>query len=206
MRKTPFLRIRYPWASDVVNAADVQSMAQDVDQALVQTFNLATNYSRMSSVIVQRAAAQSITKATLTAISFDNLVIDNGTDAPYANGAWWNSSNPTRLTAPAPCVVLASAMLSLQVTAALGTSGAIQCTVTKNGASSGTDLQGSKWNPISTDVNYQGVSALTMWKLNTGDYLELKAYWTGSPAGPFSTDTFDKTVLSLAVVALPSVA
>lgn len=207
MRKTPFARIRYPWASDTVNVADVQSMASDVDQALVNTANLAGMFSRMSSVTVQRAAAQSITKSTNTAISFDTVVLDNGTDSPVANGAWYNAAVPTRLTAPAPCVVLASGLIPLNLTAAFGTTGCIQAAIALNGVSSGPNMQGSKWGPTSTDTGYQAASALSMWKLSTGDYLELKVFWTGTPAGPLSTVASFGNVptFSLAMIALPSV-
>lgn len=207
MRRTPFQRLRYPWASDTVNVGDVQSMANDIDQALVQTASLGSMFSKMSSVIVQRTAAQSIAKTTNTAISFDTLVLDNGTDSPTTNGAWFNATVPTRLTAPMACVVLASGMFSLQLTSAFGTSGCLQAAIALNGVSSGANLQGAKWGPISTDTGYQAVSALSMWKLNAGDYLELKAFWTGTPAGPLSTSAnFDVPTLSVAVVALPTVA
>jgi hypothetical protein len=205
MRKTPFLRIRYPWASDVVNAADVQTMAQDIDAALVQTATLAGNFSRFSSVVVQRAAAQSITKATLTAVSFDTVVLDNGTDSPLANGAWFAAANPTRLTAPTACVVLASGIGNINSGSVLGSPAAVQTSVTLNGASSGTGMQGSKWGPVSTDSGYQAATAITMWKLSAGDFLELKLFWTGTPAGPINTDTFNPPTLSLMMVALPTV-
>lgn len=204
MRKTPYLRLRYPWTSDVVNVADVQSMAQDVDAALVQTATLASNFSRFSSVSVQRAATQSITKATLTAISFDTLVLDNGTDSPLANGGWWKAASPTRLTAPSPCVVFASGLVTLQVGTALGTAGTVQAAITLNGASSGNNMQGSKFGPISTDSGYESSSALSMWKLVAGDFLELKVLWTGTPAGPINTDA-GSPVLSLMMVVLPAV-
>ena len=208
MRKTPFMRLRYPWATDVVNVADVQSMASDIDQALINTAGQAADFTRMSSVVVQRVAAQSLTKATLTTITFDTLVLDNGTDSPKANGAWWSSTtNPSRLTAPSPCVVLASAMGAVTSGSAYGASAAVQTTVTKNGASSGNDLQGSKYGPLSTDSGFAGTSALTMWKLNAGDYLELKLFWTGAIAGPINTNTGTTVpTLALMMVALPSVA
>lgn len=207
MRKTPFLRLRYPWASDVVNVADMQAMANDVDSALVQTAAMASGFSQMSSVIVQRAAAQSITKATLTTIVFDTLGLDNGTDSPNANGAWWSSSvNPSRLTAPSACVVLAVGNAALTSGSAMGASAAVQTTVTKNGASSGNDMQGSKYGPLSTDSGYQSSPAITMWKLNAGDYLELKVFWTGAIAGPINTNTGSLVpTLSLMMVALPTV-
>lgn len=208
MRKTPYQRIRYPWATDVVSAADVQSMANDIDQAIVQTQMLATNFSHLSSVIVTRNAAQSITKATLTAISFDTVVLDNGSDSPVANGAWFNGAAATRLTAPSACVVLATGIGSLTSGSAMGTSAAVQTTITKNGASSGNDMQGSKYGPLSTDSGYQATSALSMWKLNAGDYLELKVYWTGGIAGPINTQTpsggLSVPTLALMMVALPS--
>lgn len=203
MRKTPFERIRYPFASDVVNVGDVQSMAQDIDMALVQTAGLASNFSRFATATVQRAAAQSITKATLTAITFDTVRVDNGGNSALANGAWYNAAAPTRLTAPVPCVVLASGFGSIQLGSSLGSSGVFEVAISRNGG--GTDPQGNKYGPISTDTGFQSVSALSLWKLAAGDYLELKLYWTGSPAGPFSTDTTNLPTLSVMMVALPTV-
>lgn len=205
MRKTPNLRLRYPWASDVVNAADVQAMAGDIDQALVQTATLASTYSQFSSAIVRRNAALSVVKATLTTVTFDSVVLNNGANSPLTNGAWYNAASPTRLTAPVSCVVLASAQAGMNFSTALGTSGALQVTVTLNGASVAPGVQGSKWAPISSATGQQWTSALTMWKLAAGDYLELKLYWTGTPAGPFNTDTVIPPSLSLMMVALPSV-
>lgn len=207
MRKTPFARLRYPWTSDVVNAVDVQSMASDIDQALVQTANLAATFSRFSSVIVQRkSTAQSITKSTLTAISMDTTVMDNGIDSPVANGPWFNASNPTRLTAPSACVVLATATMGMNFSSALGTSGVLQVTIALNGATSQPGVQGTKYSPLSTTTGQQWASALSMWKLNAGDFLELKTFWTGSPAGPFSTDIAGyPATLALTMVGLPTV-
>src|SRR5919198_5186760 len=105
MRKTPYLRIRYPFTSDVVSATDVASLASDVDSALVTTAKMANDFSRFASVTVQRAAAQSLTKATLTAITMDTVKLNNGANSPLANGAWWAAGSPTRLTAPVGCVV-----------------------------------------------------------------------------------------------------
>lgn len=206
MRKTPYLRLRYPWTSDVVSAADVQSMASDIDQALVNTASMAANFSRLSSVVVQRSAAQSITKSTLTAISFNaSAALDNGPDSPLANAAWFSSGQPTRLTAPVPCVVLASAAAGMNFTTALGTSGALQVTIALNGATAQPGVQGTKYSPTSAVTGQQWASALSMWKLNAGDFLELKLFWTGTPAGPFNTDTVQPPTLSLMMVGLPSV-
>jgi hypothetical protein len=206
MRKTPYLRLRYPWASDVVAAADVQSMAQDIDQALVNTATLAANFSRMSSVVVSRAAVQSITKATLTAISFDTVIANNGANSPLANGSWYAAGTPTRLTAPSACVVLASGFCGINLGSALGTAGCIQLEITLNGAVAAPNVQGTKWGPTSAVTGQQWASALSMWKLAAGDFLELKVYWTGTPAGPFNTDNVDPPMLSLMMVGLPSVA
>jgi len=205
MRKTPYLRLRYPWTSDVVSAADVQSMASDVDQALVQSATLAANFSRFASVAVQRAAAQSLVKGALTAITFDTAVLNNGANSPLSNGAWFNVASPTRLTAPAPCVVLASAAGGINIGSALGVNGALQVTVALNGATAAPGVQGSKWGPISTVTGQQWTSAVSMWKLAAGDFLELKMFWTGTPAGPFNTDTVFPPTLSLMMVALPTV-
>jgi hypothetical protein len=172
MRKTPYERIRYPWTSDVVTAADVQAMASDIDQGLVETAALGFDFSHLSSVSVSRAAAQSITKATLTA--------------------------------PSACVVLASAVGGINATTALGTSGAIQTTITLNGVTTGNNMQGAKFGPLSTDTGTLMPSALAMWSLAAGDYLELKTYWTGTPAGPFSTSTFSPPTMSLMMVGVPA--
>lgn len=205
MRKTPYARLRYPWTADVVNVADVQSMAQDIDQALVQSATLGANFSRFSSVIVQRAAVQSLVKATFTPITFDTVVLDNGTDSPLANGAWWNAASPTRLTAPGPCVVLACGVGGVNIGSALGVNGIIEVAVTINGLVSGPSVQGTKFGPISTVTGQQWASAISMWKLVAGDYLELRMLWTGTPAGPFNTDNAIPPQLSLMMVALPSV-
>jgi hypothetical protein len=206
MRKTPYQRLRYPWASDVVAAADVQSMAADIDQALVQTATMAANFSRFASVAVQRAAVQSITKATVTAISFDTVVLNNGANSPLANGSWFSNSTPTRLTAPTACVVLAVGYSGLNLGSALGANGTVEVLVALNGATAAPNVQGTKWAPISTATGQQWASCLTMWKLAAGDFLELKTYWTGTPAGPINTDNAIPPTLSLMMVALPTVA
>jgi len=206
MRKTPYERLRYPWTSDVVSAADIDAMASDIDQALVQTASLAANYSRFSSAVVQRTTAQAITKATLTAISFNSVVLDNGSDSPLANGSWYNVANPTRLTAPTACVVVATAFGGMNFTSnALGVNGCVQVTVALNGATGGTGVQGTKWAPISTATGQTWASAISMWKLAAGDFLEFKIYWTGTPAGPFNIDTAFAPTFSLMQIALPTV-
>lgn len=205
MRKTPYARLRYPWTSDVVAAPDVQSMAQDIDQALVTTATMAANFSRFASAAVQRVAAQSITKGTLTTISFDTVVVNNGVNSPLANGAWFSNAAPTRLTAPVSCVVLASAFAGLNLGSALGTNGALQLTITLNGAIAAPGTQGTKWSPTSAVTGQQWASALSMWKLAAGDFIELKMFWTGTPAGPFNTDTVLPPLFSLMMVGLTSV-
>jgi hypothetical protein len=203
MRKTPYQRLRYPWASDVVSVADVQSMANDIDQAIVTTQKYASDFSLMGSVVAKRNAALSLTKGALTAVSFDSITLNNGSDSPLANGNWWAAGNPTRLTAPVPCVVLASAFGGINIGSALGANGVIQVTVGLNGSTAW--QQGNKFSPISTVTGQVWTSALSMWPLNTGDYLELKLFWTGSPAGPFNTDTVVPPQLSLSMIALKSV-
>jgi len=204
MRKTPYERIRYPWASDVVSAADVQSMANDIDQALVATQKLATDFSRFASVVARRNAAVSLVKNTLTTITFDSITLNNGANSALANAPWWAAGNPTRLTAPTACLVLASAFGGVNLGSALGANGVIQVAVGLNGAT--TWQQGHKFSPISTVAGQVWGSALTMWPLNAGDYLELKLYWNGTPAGPFNTDTVIPPQLSLSMVGLKSVA
>lgn len=207
MRKTPFARIRYPWTSDVVNVADVQSTASDIDQALVQTAKLGANFSRLSSVTAQRkSSVQSITKGTLTTITLDTVVIDNGTDSALANGAWYNAANPTRLTAPSACIVVASANGGINFTSALGTAGVLEVAIAINGGTGSPNIQGGKYSPISTATGQQWTSAISMWKMNAGDFLEMKMFWTGSPAGPFNTDTVLPPTIAVMMIGVPSVA
>lgn len=205
MRKTPNLRIRYPWTDDVVAATDVQAMASDIDQALVSTQNLANNFSRFASAGVQRLATQSIPRAVVTAITFDTVIINNGANSPLSNGNWFNAAAPTRLTAPAPCVVLCAGFVGMNFGTALGVNGAFQSVIALNGATGGTGVQGQKFGPISTSNGQQWASALSMWRLNTGDFLELKVFWIGTPAGPFNTDNVVPPALMLSMVALPTV-
>lgn len=205
MRKTSNLRLRYPWTDDVVSAADVESMASDIDQALVSTATLGANFSRFASVAVQRSAVQSLAKGTLTAITFDTVGLNNGANSPLSNGAWYNAAAPTRLTAPVPCVALVSGFGGINIGSALGVNGVLQITIALNGATGGAGVQGTKWAPVSTVTGQQWASAISMWKLVAGDFLELKMYWTGTPAGPFNTDNVIPPTLSLMMVALPSV-
>lgn len=203
LRKTPYQRLRYPWASDVISVADVQSMGNDIDQAIVTTQKLSSDFSRFGSVIARRNAAVSLTKGTLTTISFDSITLNNGANSPLANGNWWAAGNPTRLTAPVACVVLASAFGGVNLGSALGVNGIVQVAVGLNGST--TWQQGNKFSPISTVTGQVWTSALSLWPLNAGDYLELKLYWTGTPAGPFNSDTVVPPQLTLSMVALKSV-
>ncbi len=187
MRRTPYERLRYPWTDDVASAADVQSMAHDIDQALESTATLAANFSRFASVSVNRQATQSITKATLTTITFDTVALNNGANSPLSNGSWYSAGAPTRLTAPVPCVVLASAYGGMNFGSALGTSGILQLTIALNGATGAPNVQGTKWGPVSTVTGQQWASAISMWKLVAGDFLELKYFWNGTPAGVASS-------------------
>jgi len=203
LRRTPYQKIRYPWTSDVVAVPDLQSMANDIDQAIVNTQKLSSDFSLMGSVVAKRNAALSLTKGALTAVSFDSITLNNGSDSPLANGNWWAAGNPTRLTAPVPCVVLASGFGGVNLGSALGVNGVIQVTIGLNGG--GAWVQGNKFSPISTVAGQVWTSALSVWPLNAGDYLELKLYWTGTPAGPFNTDTVVPPQLSLSMLALKSV-
>lgn len=203
LRKTPYERIRYPWASDVLSVADVQSMASDIDQAMVTTAKYASDFSRFASVVVKRNATQSITKNTLTAISFDSVTLNNGANSPLSNANWWAAGNPTRVTAPVACAVLVSAFGGINLGSALGANGVIETVVGLNGLT--TWQQGSKFSPISSVAGQSWASGLSMWKLNAGDYLELKMFWNGTPAGPFNTDNVAPPQLSLMMVGFQSV-
>jgi hypothetical protein len=203
MRKTPYERIRYPWTSDTVSVADVQSMASDIDQAMVTTAKMASDFSRFASVVVRRNAAQSLTKNTLTAITFDTVTLNNGSDSPLSNANWWAAGAPTRVTAPVACAVLVSGFGGVNFGSALGVNGILQTVVGLNGAT--TWQQGSKFSPISTVAGQAWASGLSMWKLAAGDFLELKMLWNGTPAGPFNTDTVVPPQLSLMMVALSQV-
>lgn len=203
VRRTPYARLRYPWTADVVSALDVQSMAQDIDQGLVDTAKMGADYSRMGSVVARRTTVQSIPKGVLTAISFNTTSLNNGSDSPLANGDWHSAANPTRLTAPVPCIVLVSAFGGMNLGSALGANGAVQVTIGLNGGA--TWYQGTKWGPLAATGGQQWASALGMYRLAQADYLELRMYWTGTPAGPFNTDTVIPPQLGLTMVALQSV-
>jgi len=203
LRRTPYEKLRYPWASDVVSVPDVQSMANDIDQAIVTTQKFSSDFSKFGSVVAKRNAAQSLTKATLTTISFDSITLNNGSDSPLANGNWWAAGSPTRLTAPVACVVLVSAFGGVNLGSALGTAGCVEVAVGLNGSTAW--QQGNKHSPISTVTGQVWTSAVSLWPLNAGDFLELKMFWTGTPAGPFNTDTVVPPQLSLSMVALKSV-
>jgi hypothetical protein len=208
MRKTAYARIRYPWTSDVVAVGNVQSMASDIDQALISTAKMGNDFSKFGSVVVKRVAAQSITKATLTAITFDTVALNNGANSPLANGAWWAAGAPTRLTAPAGlpaagCVVLVSAQAGINFTAAGGVNGAVEVVVGVNGGV--VTLPGSKFNPLSAATGSQWTAGMSLWKMNAGDFLEMKVLWTGTPVGPLNTDTAIPPTISLAMVSLLSV-
>lgn len=205
MRKTPNLRLRYPWTDDVVAAADVQSMAEDIDQALVQTATLAANFSRFASVVVSRTAAQGWAKNTFNALTFDTVGLNNGANSPLSNGAWWNAGSPTRLTAPTACIVVACGIAGFNLATALGVNGIIQVAVALNGAAGAPGVQGNKFNPGSTTTGQQWTSTISMWKLAAGDFLELKLLWNGTPAGPFQVDVGIPPTLSLMMVGLPTV-
>lgn len=202
MRKTPYQRIRYPWTSDVVNAADVQSMANDIDASLVGTAKMAAEFSKLASFTGRRNATQSITKATLTAITLDTVTVNNGANSPLANAAWWAAGSPTRLTAPVGCIVLVTAVCGYSIGSAFGANGAIQTTVTLNGAATG---QGSKFNPLSAYTGQAWAACTSLWKLNAGDFLEMKTFWTGTPAGPLNTDNGSPPQISLTMMGLTSV-
>jgi hypothetical protein len=120
-----------------------------------------------------------------------------------ANANWWAAGQPTRLTAPVGCIVLVSATSGYNIGSAFGVNGAIQTTVGLNGGAAW--LQGKKFNPLSTYTGQVWASAMSMWKLNAGDYLELKTFWTGTPAGPINTDTGSPPIISLAMIGLTSV-
>jgi hypothetical protein len=205
MRRTPYEKIRYPWTSDVAAATDLQAMAADIDQSLVQTASLAANFAKFSSVTAQRTTTLSINKATLTTLTFTGVLLDNGTDSPLAGGAWWDAAAPTRLTAPVPCVVLASAFAGMNFTAVQGTSGSMEVAVSVNGGTAAPNIQGTRYAIISGATGQHWASALTMWKLNKGDYLELRIWWTGSGAGPYNSDNVLPPQLSIMQVALPTV-
>lgn len=180
-------------------------MASDIDEALEATATLGANFSRFASVSVVRAAAQSFAKGSFSAVTFDTVSLNNGANSPLSNAAWFNISSPTRLTAPVACVVLAVASGGFNFGSALGTSGVMQVATALNGASGGTGVQGTKWSPTSATTGQQWASPISMWKLVAGDFLELKMYWTGTPAGPFNTDTSIPPTLSLMMVGLPTV-
>lgn len=205
MRKTPYMRLRYPFGSDVVNPVDVQTTAADMDQAMVGVANLQFEFPRLASVYAARNnSVLSVAKATVVTIPFDTLIRDTGTGSPASNGAWYSNANPSRMTAPVPCVVLAVGSLELILGSALGANGAIEAIIALNGATTYPGIQETKWNPSSADTGNQTVQLMSMWKLNAGDFLELKVRWTGTPAGPLNVNNLGNTFMQIIMVALPT--
>lgn len=204
MRQTPYRGIRYPYASDVVDPVALQTEAQDIDQALVNDDQLRTEAFRRSSASVYLSGTPSLTKATITTISWTGLApgSQNGANGIPGYANWWSSGSPTRFTAPGACLAYATANVALAATSALGATGFFEVFFGKNGSTSRPNIQSNKTQPLNNTSAWQ-VSCVTesLWSLVAGDYLEVKVRWSGSPAGPFPIAT--TTYASIQVVAVP---
>lgn len=203
-RLTPYRGLRYPFTSDVVSTADVANLAADIDMAIAADDLLRGNAFRLSGARVLLSSGPSITKNTLTVITWNNSTFNNGANGGFGTSNWWSSStNPSRLTAPTACLVYATAKANLLMTTNLGTNGYFEIDITKNGSTVAPNIQQQKFQPNQTGSGTGEIetSIETVWSLAAGDYLETRVIWNGTPAGPFSLEA--GPVMTVQMVAVP---
>lgn len=203
MRQTPYRGIRYPFTGDVVDPVAIQTEAQDIDQALVNDDQLRAEAFRRNSVNVFTSAQTSLAKGVASAISWANVSGgQNGANGIPGYANWWAAGSPTRFTAPGACLVYATASLQLNATAAMGAGGYFEVFFAKNGAGATPNIQLNKAQPLNnTGIWTVSCVVESMWVMAAGDYLEVKAQWSGTPAGPLLTSTLNYAAVQ--VVAVP---
>lgn len=204
-RLTPYRQFRYPFTSDTIDAVSIQTLAEDIDQALVDDDKLRTDAFRLSSAQVAQSGTPSITKATITAITWNGTTgPNNGANGAFGTSAWWSSTtNPSRLTAPASCLVYATAAATFDPGASLGANGFFELMITKNGATLQPNIQTAKYQcPIPSPGLGQVPAVIeSLWSLVAGDYLEAKVLWSGTPAGPLPLAAFAN--MGVVMIAVP---
>lgn len=203
MRQTPYRGIRYPISGEVVDPAAIQTLAQDVDQALVDDDQLRAEAFRRSSVNVYTTSTTSLAKGVASAISWANTNgSQNGANGIPGYANWWSAGSPTRLTAPGACLVYAVGTVQLNAGSSLGSGGYFELFFGKNGSGATPNIQLNKTQPLNnTGIWTISCTVQSLWVMAAGDYLELKAQWSGTPAGPFSTSTLNYA--GLQVIAVP---
>lgn len=195
-RTTPYRGIRYPLSGEVVDQAAIQTMAQDIDQALVNDDMLRTEGFRRSSLMVYTTASINLPKSALVPITWTTASWQDGANGIPSFASWWSAStNPTRFTAPSACLVHATANAGIS-NPSLGSGGFFEIFFYKNGSASTPNLQANKSN----QPNY-AVTVESMWAMSAGDYIECGVLWNGSPAGPLTTS--GATVGWLSVIGVP---
>lgn len=171
---TPWERIRYPQAGEVISATAEQATATDMDVVLESAVPL---YQQAvgRTVGIFSAGSPSITKATLTTVSFTS-----GT-APF-----WVVGSPTRITPTIPGIYLIQASVGLNYTS---TSNMFRIMIARNGGTAAPDVQIQTTPQWDTNATIIVANMVSMWKFATGDFYELKVFWNGTPAGPQTLDT-----------------
>lgn len=197
---TPYKNIRVPVTGNVVDAADWQTTATDINTVLTASKTLHDVAVRRSSVSAFNSG-QSIVKNTQTVISYavgvgGGIGWDTGLLGPGA-AAYWSNANPTRLTAPATGLYLATLYLGVPF-GTLSTTNILQPTIGKNGSFAAPNLVTDKQAGTAVRAPDK-VTTCVLYAMTAGDYLEGRVYWNGTPAGPLALSA----TFQLAQVALP---
>lgn len=189
IRVTPYRRLRYPCVDSVVDVNDLAKMVNDIDAALLSDDKARTDALRMPGASVYTFSTTSLTKNINTTLSFDTVNYNNGASGGFGTANWWAASpSPTRMTAPYACLVLAYGYAPLNITSSLGTNGFYTLGIYKNGSVVAPNFVTNKIQGPAAGTGLARNSVFGMMALNAGDYLELRALWNGTPAGPMSTD------------------
>lgn len=174
---TPYRKIPYPLAGEVISDATIKSMANTMTSALLTTQQTAVFSQSKSSI--SGVVGANVAKATDT---YPSLAVnwDTGKSGP-GGAAFWSSANPTRLTAPVAGLYVYGADASCSFTAGCSVAQWVKALVRKGGATVvGQDMQACRGGtyPIAA---IKGAVFLT-----AGQYVEFGVRWSGTEAGPLS--------------------
>lgn len=186
-RPTPGKGIRYPVASSTVDAADLQTMANDLDGMFTADDTLRQNALRRPSCYLRGTAAASVAKATQTTFSFDTIDWDNtGGAVNLGAGAPANQ----RITPNIAGIWYVWGYVELNTASASGMT-TWEVTVSKNGLLTNPNYYRTKiigaLSPLWGTLPAQSGGLMQM--NGTTDYFNLIAFWNGTPAGPFNTSS-----------------
>jgi hypothetical protein len=184
VRPTPNKGIRYPTASSVVDPADIQTMAQDMDTALTADDSLRTlALHRPACHITNSVGAISIAKGVTFTFTFDTIKFDTTGGAVNLSGSPGNQ----RITPNTAGLWLFIGYHQLNATSGITAS---EVTISKNGLTSAGNIRRYKvygpWVTSSGTLLPHMVSGAFVMN-GTTDYVNLMTFWAGSPAGPLNT-------------------